>query len=95
MESAQWDDFFPLHLEAAWLCSKHASRVMPEAGSGSIVNIVSVHAHMTDEGQFPYAAAKSDLLGLTRSMALDLGSHGIRVNSVSPGDTATNRSRGK
>lgn len=89
MESAEWDDFFALDLKAAWLCSKYAAAGMLTAGYGSIVNIASVHAHMTAEGQFPYAAAKSGILGLTRSMALDLGPHGIRVNSVSPGYTAT------
>lgn len=89
MESAEWDDFFALDLKAAWLCSKYAAAGMLAAGYGSIVNIASVHAHMTAEGQFPYAAAKSGLLGLTRSMALDLGPRGIRVNSISPGYTAT------
>jgi NAD(P)-dependent dehydrogenase (short-subunit alcohol dehydrogenase family) len=89
MSSAEWDEFFALDLKAAWLCSKYAAKGMIERGSGSIVNIASVHAHMTAAGQFPYAAAKSGLLGLTRSMALDLGPRGIRVNSVSPGYTAT------
>lgn len=89
MQSSEWDSFFALDLKAAWLCSKHAAPGMQDAGSGSIVNISSVHAHMTAKGQFPYAAAKSGLLGLTRSMALELGGHGIRVNSVSPGYTAT------
>lgn len=89
MSSEQWDSFFALDLKAAWLCVKHALPSMRSIGRGAVVNVTSVHAHMTAEGSFPYAAAKSGLLGLTRSMALDLGPHGIRVNSVSPGYTRT------
>ena len=55
----------------------------------AIVNIASIHAHLTTNGFFPYAAAKSGLIGLTRSIAIDLGPYGVRVNSVSPGYTRT------
>lgn len=89
MTEPEWDDFFALDLKAAWSCAKFAVPAMEAAGGGAIVNIASVHGHMTAEGQFPYAAAKSGLIGLTRSMALDLGPRGIRVNSVSPGYTRT------
>ena len=54
-------------------------------GSGAIVNVASMHALATLEGFFPYAAAKSGLVGMTRSLALDWGPHGIRVNAVAPG----------
>ena len=53
------------------------------------MNIASIHADMTYPGFFPYAAAKSGLVGLTRSMALDMGKHQIRVNALSPGYTET------
>ena len=58
---------------------------MKRAERGSIVNVSSLHGFVTLEGFFPYAAAKSGLLGLTRSLALDYGPHGIRVNCVAPG----------
>ena len=62
---------------------------MKRAGRGSIVNIASIHATLTMAGMFPYAAAKSGLVGMTRSLALDFAPLGIRVNAVLPGWTRT------
>lgn len=62
---------------------------MIAARAGTIVNIASVHADHTFPGYFPYAAAKSGLVGLTRSLALEVGPHQIRVNALSPGWTET------
>ena len=62
---------------------------MLAAEHGSIVNIASLHADMTYAGMFPYAAAKSGLVGLTRSLALEVGSRQVRVNALSPGYTET------
>lgn len=89
MTEAEWDDFFALDLKASWLTCKVVLPMMRAAGRGSIVNIASVHAHMSYPNYFPYAAAKSGLIGLTRNLALDEGKHGIRVNTVSPGYTVT------
>ena len=80
---------FAVDLKGAWLCAKHALRAMKRAGRGSIVNIASIHANLTVAGMFPYAAAKSGLVGLTRSLALEYGPSGIRVNAVLPGYTRT------
>lgn len=81
----EWDAAFAILLKAAWQCARAVLPGMIEAGRGSIVNIASIHARMTAERFFPYSAAKAGLTGLTRGMALDLGKHGIRVNTVSPG----------
>lgn len=89
MTSAEWDDVFAVDLKGAWLCVRAVLPAMIERNKGSIVNIASVHAEMTAKGYFPYAACKSGLVGLTRSLALDMGEHGIRVNAVSPGWTRT------
>lgn len=85
MATHEWDSFFSLDLRAAWLCTKAALPAMLAAGHGAIVNVASIHANLTTPGMFPYAAAKAGMLGLTRSLALDFGSRGVRVNAVCPG----------
>ena len=85
MTEEQWDDVFSVDLKSVWLVSRAVLPGMIAAGSGSIVNIASLHADMTYPGSFPYAAAKSGVVGLTRSMALEVGKHQIRVNALSPG----------
>ena len=89
MTEAEWDDVFGVDLKSAWLTARAVLPGMIAAGKGSIVNVASIHADMTYPGFFPYAAAKSGLVGLTRSLALEVGRHGIRVNALSPGYTET------
>lgn len=89
MTDDDWDNFFAVDLRGAWLCCQQVLPAMQQARSGAIVNVTSIHAKLTYEGYFPYAAAKSGLEGLTRSLALDVGKFGIRVNAVAPGYTNT------
>jgi NAD(P)-dependent dehydrogenase (short-subunit alcohol dehydrogenase family) len=89
MTEAEWDAVFAVDLKSAWLCARVVLPAMIDARRGVIVNIASVHADHTFIGYFPYAAAKSGLVGLTRSLALEMGPHQIRVNALSPGWTET------
>ncbi|MFK0097962.1 MULTISPECIES: SDR family NAD(P)-dependent oxidoreductase [unclassified Streptomyces] len=85
MTTQQWDEVFGVDLKGAWLMARAVLPGMRAGGRGSVVNIASMHATMTCPGMFPYASAKAGLVGLTRSMALEVGPQGVRVNAVSPG----------
>ena len=68
---------------------KHAARVMKRQGSGSIINCSSVAAHRSGYGDHVYSAAKAAVIHVTRTVAMELGERGIRVNSISPGAILT------
>jgi NAD(P)-dependent dehydrogenase (short-subunit alcohol dehydrogenase family) len=89
MTTEQWDSFFAVDLKSVWHTAKLTLPAMRKANKGAIVNIGSIHARMTYPNFFPYAAAKSGVIGLTRNLALDEGKYNIRVNAVSPGYVLT------
>lgn len=68
---------------------KHAAPIMKAQGSGSIINNASIAAHRNGQGELLYSCAKAAVSHLTRLMGVELGPHGIRVNSISPGAVAT------
>jgi NAD(P)-dependent dehydrogenase (short-subunit alcohol dehydrogenase family) len=87
---ADWTHTLDVDLNGAFLCAQRAARWMVEhRRGGRIVNVTSVHEHVPLDESAPYVAAKHALGGLTKQMALELGRHGITVNSVAPGEIAT------
>lgn len=86
----EWRAVIDVNLTAAFLASQAAARRMVEQDrGGAIINVTSVHEHIPLSGSAPYTASKHGLGGLTKVMALELGQHRIRVNSVAPGQIAT------
>jgi 3-oxoacyl-[acyl-carrier protein] reductase len=85
MTDDQWSKVLDITLTGTFRCIRAAGRRMAAAGTkGVIVNNASVIGWRAQEGQAHYAAAKAGVMALTRSAAMDLAPHGIRVNAVSP-----------
>ncbi|MGB3307078.1 MAG: 3-oxoacyl-[acyl-carrier-protein] reductase [Thermomicrobiales bacterium] len=85
MSEDDWDDVLDTNLKGAFLTSKAAIRPMLRQRSGRIVNLTSVVGLVGNAGQANYASAKAGLVGLTKSLAKEVGSRGITVNAVAPG----------
>lgn len=85
----QFDAVIAVHLRAVLAGMKYAAPVMAAQGSGSIITVASVNGIRAGLGGHYYSAAKAASIHLTRCAAMELGEKGIRVNSISPGMTAT------
>jgi NAD(P)-dependent dehydrogenase (short-subunit alcohol dehydrogenase family) len=81
----QWRTVIETNLTASFLCAQAAGRSMLERGSGTIVNLGSLWAHLGMPGRAAYATSKHGILGLTKVLASEWGPRGVRVLSVSPG----------
>ena len=84
----EWDLVMNVNLKSAFLCAKHVIPVMQQKGSGVIINVSSVQAFLTQQNVAPYSTAKTAMLGLTRSIAVDYGPD-IRCVAVCPGTIDT------
>lgn len=89
MSDEDFDAVIATSLRGAFLCSKAVARGMMKARNGSIINVSSVIGRRGNAGQANYAAAKAGLVGLTKSLARELGPRGVRVNAVAPGYVVT------
>jgi len=86
---AEWDKVMAVNVKSIFLMSKYAIPYMEKAGGGSIINASSGWGLRGGPLAVSYCASKGAVTNLTRAMAIDLGSHNIRVNCVCPGDTDT------
>jgi NAD(P)-dependent dehydrogenase (short-subunit alcohol dehydrogenase family) len=82
---ADWDRIFAINLKAVFQACQVFARHMVAAGGGSIVNIGSVTSHLPLSRVFAYAASKAGVLNLTRNIAQEFGSKGVRANVICPG----------
>ncbi len=89
MSEDDWDDILNIHLKAVYRLSKRVLKGMTKARFGRIINISSVVAHFANPGQANYSAAKAGIEAFSRSLAKEMGSRQITVNSVAPGFIAT------
>jgi NAD(P)-dependent dehydrogenase (short-subunit alcohol dehydrogenase family) len=81
----EWREVLSVTLDGVFYCSKFALAAMVEHGGGSVIHISSVEGMVGVADHAAYVSGKSALFGLTRSMAIDFGKKGIRVNCISPG----------
>ena len=88
-----WERMLRVTLTAAFVCAQAAVPHMRKAGWGRIVNVASLRAMTGSDHGAHYAAAKAGLIGLTKSLALELARYNITVNAVSPGYTRTDMTR--
>ena len=88
-----WQAVIEANLTSTFLCCRAAVGTMKNQKSGSIVNISSDIAFSGSENRSAYSAAKAGVLGLTRTLALELATFGVRVNAVAPGRISTPRVR--
>jgi 3-oxoacyl-[acyl-carrier protein] reductase len=93
MKDSEWDDVIATNLQAVFRLSRAVMRGMMKARWGRIINITSVVGAAGNPGQANYAAAKAGVVGMTKSLARELGSRNITVNCVAPGFIDTDMTR--
>ena len=89
MTEEQWDAVINTNLKSAFNYVHAITPIMMRQRSGSIINMTSVVGISGNAGQANYAASKAGMIGLTKSVAKELGSRGVRVNAIAPGFIAT------
>ncbi len=94
MKEKDWDDVIRVNLKGTFNCTKAAARIMLKQRYGRIINITSIAGVAGNPGQANYAASKAGVIGLTKTVAKELGSRGITVNAIAPGFIKTDMTAG-
>lgn len=89
MKEEEWDEVININLKGVFLCTKAVTRTMMKQRSGSIINVASIVGVSGNAGQANYVAAKSGVIGLTKTTAKELAPRGITVNAIAPGFIST------
>lgn len=85
IDAEDWDYLMKVNLRGPWLCAKHSAPHLRNSDRGRIINISSIGGKRPYPNRSPYAASKMGLIGLTRTLAYELGHSGVTVNAVCPG----------
>ena len=91
IELADWRECIEVCLDSHFLCARRAAPVMKAQGSGSIINMSSNAGQTGFGNRTPYAAAKWAVIGLTKSLAIELGPYNVRCNAICPGSVRGDR----
>ena len=94
LADAEWDDVIDTNLSAAFRTTRRALKPMIRARFGRIVNVASIVGPRANAGQANYAASKAGLIGMTRTVAVEVARRGITVNAVAPGLVETKLTEG-
>ncbi len=89
-DEAAWDRLLDINLKGVWTCLRAELPVMVEHGGGAIVNTASESGLVGMPGLASYSASKHGVVGLTKTVALEYATRGVRINAIAPGPTETN-----
>ncbi len=89
MDEKDWDAVMAVNLKGTFNCTKAAIRPMMKQRAGKIINLASIVGLIGNAGQANYSASKAGIIGLTKSVAKELGSRNVQVNAIAPGFIAT------
>lgn len=90
MKEADFDAVIDVNLKGTWNCMKHVTKIMMKQRYGRIISMASVVGLIGNAGQTNYCASKAGIMGMTKSLARELGTRGVTVNAVAPGFIRTN-----